>query len=237
MNLSTIIAGTWRLPERGKTAGEVADWIRRALDLCVDTFDLADIYGGYTVEEAFGDALRLEPGLASRIKLVTKCDIRLVNERRPENTAHIYDTSAAHIVRSVDASLAALGVEEGDADRTLDALRCSHVLLADRTPLDGHPPTLLDPRAPSQEPGPDLASHEGGVRPKLPPISVEAEPLQVWSPGDGVTDARLPLELDNPLIELWRIERPGPRLSLYRRLSAEHRRLPAEQGRQSNEDR
>jgi len=129
------------------------------------------------------------------------------------------------------AALAALGVEEGDADRTLDALRCSHVLLADRTPLDGHPPALLDPRAPSQEPGPDLASHEGGVRPKLPPISVEAEPLQVWSPGDGVTDARLPLELDNPLIELWRIERPGPRLSLHRRLPAEHRRLPAEQGR------
>ena len=57
MNLSTIIAGTWRLPEWGKTAGEVADWIRRALDLGVDTFDLADIYGGYTVEEAFGDAL------------------------------------------------------------------------------------------------------------------------------------------------------------------------------------
>ena len=46
------------------------------------------------------------------------------------------------------AALAALGVEEGDADRALDALRCSHVLLADRTPLDGHPPALLDPRAP-----------------------------------------------------------------------------------------
>ena len=114
MNLSTIIAGTWRLPEWGRTAGEVADWIRRALDLGVDTFDLADIYGGYTVEEAFGDALRLDPGLAGRLKLVTKCDIRLVNERRPENTAHIYDTSAAHIVRSVDASLAALGVERVD---------------------------------------------------------------------------------------------------------------------------
>ena len=114
MNLSTIIAGTWRLPEWGKTAGEVADWIRRALDLGVDTFDLADIYGGYTVEEAFGDALRLDPGLAGRLKLVTKCDIRLVNERRPENKAHIYDTSAAHVVRSVDASLAALGVERVD---------------------------------------------------------------------------------------------------------------------------
>lgn len=114
MNLSTIIAGTWRLPEWGKTAGEVADWIRRALDLGVDTFDLADIYGGYTVEEAFGDALRLDPGLAGRVKLVTKCDIRLVNERRPENKAHIYDTSAAHIVRSVEASLAALGVERVD---------------------------------------------------------------------------------------------------------------------------
>ena len=28
-------------------------------------------------------------------------------------------------------------------------------------------------------------------------------------------EARLPLELENPLVSLWKLERPGPRLSLY----------------------
>lgn len=114
MSFSTIIAGTWRLPDWGRSADETARWIGQALDLGVDTFDLADIYGGYTVEQAFGDALRADPGLAPRLRLVTKCDIRLVNERRPENRSHIYDTSAEHIIRSVDTSLAALGVERLD---------------------------------------------------------------------------------------------------------------------------
>ena len=108
--------------------------------------------------------------------------------------------------------------QEPDPNRVLDALRCTHVLLVDRTPLDGHPPQLLDTRPASQEPGPDLASHPGGVRPKLDPLRVEAEPERSWSPGAGVTDARLPLELDFPLTELWRIERPGPLLTLHRRL-------------------
>lgn len=112
--LSPIIAGTWRLPDWGRDAAGVAEWIGAALDLGIDTFDLADIYGGYTVEQAFGDALRHDPGLAPRLRLVTKCNIRLVNERRPENTRHTYDSSAEHILRSVDASLSALGVERLD---------------------------------------------------------------------------------------------------------------------------
>lgn len=108
--------------------------------------------------------------------------------------------------------------QEPDPNRVLDALRCTHVLLVDRAPLDGHPPQLLDPRPATQEPGPDLASHPGGVRPKLDLLRVEAEPERTWSPGAGVADARLPLELDFPLTELWRIERPGPLLTLHRRL-------------------
>ena len=36
------------------------------------TFDHADIYGGYTCERIFGDALALRPGLRDRLELVAR---------------------------------------------------------------------------------------------------------------------------------------------------------------------
>ena len=57
MELSNIIAGLWRQPEWNLEGAALAAWTREVLDLGVDTVDLADIYGGYTVEESFGAAL------------------------------------------------------------------------------------------------------------------------------------------------------------------------------------
>lgn len=111
MGLSTIVAGLWRLPSWGMDADELARWMRGVVDLGVTSVDLADIYGDYTVEESFGAALRADPGLRDALTLVTKCDIKLVSERRPENTRHVYDTSAAHIVASVENSLRVLGTD------------------------------------------------------------------------------------------------------------------------------
>ncbi|MEM1451796.1 MAG: aldo/keto reductase [Planctomycetota bacterium] len=108
---SRIVCGLWREPEWGMDAPELARWTRSVLELGIDTFDLADVYGGYTVEERFGVALRQEPGLRDALTLVTKCDIKLVSERRPEHTRHVYDTSAEHIVASVENSLRALGTD------------------------------------------------------------------------------------------------------------------------------
>ncbi|MEM9381739.1 MAG: aldo/keto reductase [Planctomycetota bacterium] len=108
---STTVCGLWREPEWGMDAPELARWTRSVLELGVDTFDLADIYGGYTVEERFGAALRADPGLRDALTLVTKCDIKLVNERRPEHARHVYDTSAEHIILSVENSLRALGTD------------------------------------------------------------------------------------------------------------------------------
>lgn len=76
--------------------------------------DLADIYGGYTVEERFGAALREAPGLRDRLHLITKCNIKLVNERRPRHTRHVYDSSAAHIIESAENSLTLLGTDRLD---------------------------------------------------------------------------------------------------------------------------
>lgn len=109
-----VIAGLWRLSDWELSGAGLARWTREVLELGIDAFDLADIYGGYTCEEIFGSALAAEAGLRDRLKVVTKCDIKLVHERRPGHTRHVYDTSRAHVVASVENSLRALGTDRLD---------------------------------------------------------------------------------------------------------------------------
>ncbi len=112
--LSRIVAGMWRMTEWGMSVEQRVAFIERCLELGVTTFDHADIYGGYGVESLFGDALRLQPSLRDRMELVSKCGIKLVSPQRPQNTIQHYDTSAAHIVASVDESLRQLGTDRLD---------------------------------------------------------------------------------------------------------------------------
>ena len=114
LSLSPIIAGLWRLHEWGLDVPARVRWIEQALDLGITSFDHADIYGGYTVEALFGEALAAEPGLRDRLQIVTKCGIKLVSPQRPAHTAKCYDSSRAHVLASVDASLRALRTDRID---------------------------------------------------------------------------------------------------------------------------
>jgi predicted oxidoreductase len=113
-NLSPIVAGMWRLPQWKLDAPELARWIAQALDLGISTFDHADIYGGYSVEAAFGEALAAAPGLRDRMQIVTKCGIRLVSAARPAHAIKSYDTSHGHVVASVENSLRVLRTDRID---------------------------------------------------------------------------------------------------------------------------
>jgi predicted oxidoreductase len=114
MQLSPVIAGTWRLHEWGLDAPALARWVAGAVDQGVTTFDHADIYGGYTVEALFGQAIARVPGLRQRLQIVTKCGIKLQHANRPAHTLKSYDSSAAHITASVHESLRALGTDHID---------------------------------------------------------------------------------------------------------------------------
>ena len=76
--------------------------------------DHADIYGDYRVEALFGAALAQAPALRQRLQLVTKCGIKLVSAQRPANRGKLYDSSPAHVLASVDASLRALRTDHID---------------------------------------------------------------------------------------------------------------------------
>lgn len=90
---------------------ETVTWIESAIDLGITTFDHADIYGLYTNEERFGKALEIKPSLREKMELVSKCDICLVCDERPENRINHYNTTPRHIISSVEKSLTKLNTD------------------------------------------------------------------------------------------------------------------------------
>jgi predicted oxidoreductase len=111
---SRLILGLWRTAQWDMSPGQVASLVSECLELGIDTFDLADIYGDYQCETIFGAALQINPGLKSRIRLISKCGIALVSAVRPAHRVKHYNTSREHIIASAENSLRSLGVEKLD---------------------------------------------------------------------------------------------------------------------------
>jgi predicted oxidoreductase len=114
LELSRIVAGMWRLGDWGMSVEQRVALIQQCIDMGVTSFDHADIYGGYSNEGLFGEALRANPSLRDQIQLVSKCGIKLVTPKRPQHTIQHYDTTAAHITASVEESLRQLHTDRLD---------------------------------------------------------------------------------------------------------------------------
>jgi len=105
LHFSRIIHGMWRLRDWKMTNRELLDFIRQAVDLGVTTFDHADIYGDFSCEKLFGDALALDKGLRQQIRIVTKCGIKPVTKKYPGRKIKVYDYSREYMLKSVENSL------------------------------------------------------------------------------------------------------------------------------------
>jgi predicted oxidoreductase len=112
--LSRIVAGMWRMVEWNMTVEQRIALIEQCIAMGVTSFDHADIYGNYGVESLFGEALRAQPSLRDRMQLVSKCGIKLLSNKRPDHTIQHYDTSASHIIASVEESLRQLHTDRLD---------------------------------------------------------------------------------------------------------------------------
>ena len=78
--------------------------ISESFDSGINSFDHADIYGGYTTEESFGDAFA-ETGIKREdVFFISKCGIMYPSVKLPVKTKH-YNYSEDHINKSVDNSL------------------------------------------------------------------------------------------------------------------------------------
>ncbi len=105
-NLSKIIAGTmnWGIWNKNLNTSEMAKLIHICIENKITSFDHADIYGGYTTEEAFGKAFVESKINRNSIQLISKCGIQMVSDLRNTTVKH-YDYSKKHIIWSVENSL------------------------------------------------------------------------------------------------------------------------------------
>ena len=95
----------WGVWGENFTTSQYEQIINQCLAIGLDIFDHADIYGHYTTEADFGHALKGNTSLRSKIKIITKCGINMLTPNRPHHAIKSYDTSAAHITKSVEQSL------------------------------------------------------------------------------------------------------------------------------------
>ncbi|WP_299439185.1 aldo/keto reductase family oxidoreductase [uncultured Aquimarina sp.] len=104
---SRVVAGCMNWGEWGANleTNQAQQLIEDCLSIGVTTFDHADIYGHYTTETLFGNAIKDKSSLREQMQLVTKCGIRLVTPNRPENQIKSYKTSKKYIIASVEQSL------------------------------------------------------------------------------------------------------------------------------------
>lgn len=115
ITISRLVYGMWRLGDDPDTSpGHVQEKVKTCLAQGITTMDQADIYGGYTAEGLLGAALRAAPGLRDQIEIVTKCDIVAPVGRHSAARVKYYDTSAAHITASVEASLREMATDRID---------------------------------------------------------------------------------------------------------------------------
>jgi predicted oxidoreductase len=106
LTVSRIIYGMWRLGDAADTSpAHVQAKVEACLEQGITTMDQADIYGGYTAEAVFGGALKAAPHLREKLEIITKCGIVAPAGRHAASRVKHYDTSAAHITASVEASL------------------------------------------------------------------------------------------------------------------------------------
>jgi predicted oxidoreductase len=104
--LSRIIAGAWRW-----NSVDVQNLIQTSLEVGITSFDHADIYGDYSNEKIFGDALKNVAVNRQQIQLISKCGIKLLSSKQQNTWVKHYDTSKEHIIASVENSLKNLGTD------------------------------------------------------------------------------------------------------------------------------
>jgi len=114
--LSAVALGCMRFDSF--TPEQCLEVIKGALDLGITTLDNADIYGSFAspvdhahkCESIVGQALALEPGLRSRVEIITKSSVVFPVGTSPQ----LYDSSPDAIRTQVAASLQALQVDYVD---------------------------------------------------------------------------------------------------------------------------
>lgn len=103
---SEIIAGTmrWGIWGANHSPKRIQELIEVCLEEDITTFDHADIYGGHTNEELFGDAWKEMDIDREKVQFISKCGIVMNSEKKPSSLKY-YNYSSDYILNCVDESL------------------------------------------------------------------------------------------------------------------------------------
>jgi len=85
--------------------------VNLCLELGINTFDHADIYGDYQCEELFGNLIKKGAFKREDVVLFSKCGLRIPHPSQPGVRVQHIDTSMEHILQSVDNSLRKLNTD------------------------------------------------------------------------------------------------------------------------------
>jgi predicted oxidoreductase len=101
-----LIAGTMRWGSWGAkfSTQQYAETISKWMECGVNVFDLANLYGDYSCEKEFGEALKSMGASRSSVSLISKMGIESPSVDRVNVVKH-YDYSKEHIVRCTEQSL------------------------------------------------------------------------------------------------------------------------------------
>ncbi len=106
MHFSPLIVGTmrWSSWGAGHSERQIQNLVESCQELGLFSFDSADIYGGYTWEACFGNALSGMGLVRESYQLISKGGIKLPGGARPHEIKS-YDLSKAYLLNCVDQSL------------------------------------------------------------------------------------------------------------------------------------
>lgn len=106
--VSPAVYGFYRWNNISNISTTMEEIVNLCLDLGINTFDHGDSYGSYHCEEAFGELLTKNKINRQDVVLFTKCGLKSVSPDQPDVRINHYNSSAEHIVKSVEASLTKL---------------------------------------------------------------------------------------------------------------------------------
>jgi predicted oxidoreductase len=104
--VSQAVYGFYRWQEDAEHSYEaMSKIVHLCLELGINTFDHADVYGGYQAEQNFGQLFKSKQIRRDEIVLFSKCGLVVPHPSRPHIRIQHFDTSGQHIVKSVEQSL------------------------------------------------------------------------------------------------------------------------------------
>ncbi|MFN4314460.1 MAG: aldo/keto reductase family oxidoreductase [Chitinophagaceae bacterium] len=103
--VSPAIYGFYRWTDQDMDYSKMEEIVNLCLELGINTFDHADIYGGYQAETLFGNILKNRSVKRNDVVLFTKCGQNIPHPSRTDIRVKYNDTSGRHIEKSLENSL------------------------------------------------------------------------------------------------------------------------------------